>query len=315
MERAMIIETQNLCKSFGAIKAVDGINLKIPEGVIVGLLGPNGAGKSTTISMLSTLYKPSSGRILFRGEDVVAKPQFIQPHLGVVPQDIALYPSLSGYENLHYFGSLYGLSGNALKTRIAQVSEVIGITERLRDRVDTYSGGMKRRINIGAALLHRPSLIILDEPTVGIDPQSRNHILEAVRLLKDQGVTVIYTSHYMEEVENLCQQVYIMDRGRVIASGTQDELIEQSGSQTAVHLRFSRAIGNHLDALKQIDAVTAATVESEAEVKLLTRGKGDIGNDIVRQVMNLELGLIAFDLTRPNLENVFLKLTGRGLRD
>lgn len=311
----MIIVAEQLKKNFGNINAVDGINLEIPAGQIVGLLGPNGAGKSTTISMISTLYKPSSGKLYFDGKDIIKEPKWIKPHLGYVPQEIALYQSLTGYENLKYFGGLYGLKGVELKKRIDSVSEIIGIDDRLKDKVEHYSGGMKRRINIGVALLHNPKLIIMDEPTVGIDPQSRNHILETVKLLNEQGMTVIYTSHYMEEVEAICQNVYIMDHGKVIASGTQESLIEQSDSHASIHFKFDREVKSKLDTFKQIEHVMAVNQEEENEVMILASGNGNSQKDIIRAVMGMEIGLISFDVSKPNLEQVFLKLTGRGLRD
>jgi len=310
----MIIAEQ-LRKNFGPLEAVSGINLEIPKGQIVGLLGPNGAGKSTTISMISTLYKPTSGKLYFEGKDIIKEPKWIKPHLGYVPQEIALYQSLSGYENLKYFGGLYGLSGVELKKRIEAVSEIIGINERLKDKVEHYSGGMKRRINIGVALLHNPKLIIMDEPTVGIDPQSRNHILETVKRLNDEGMTVIYTSHYMEEVEAICQNVYIMDHGKVIASGTQEALIDQSDSHTAIHLKFEGEVTSHFDALKKLDNVMAVNRVSDNEVGILASGNGNSQKEIIKSILAMDLGLVSFDVTRPNLEQVFLKLTGRGLRD
>lgn len=310
----MIIAEQ-LRKNFGSLEAVSGINLEIPKGQIVGLLGPNGAGKSTTISMISTLYKPTSGKLYFEGKDIIKEPKWIKPHLGYVPQEIALYQSLSGYENLKYFGGLYGLSGAALKKRIDAVSEIIGINERLKDKVEHYSGGMKRRINIGVALLHNPKLIIMDEPTVGIDPQSRNHILETVKRLNEEGMTVIYTSHYMEEVEAICQNVYIMDHGKVIAAGTQEALIDQSDSHTAINLKFEGDVAGHFDALKKLDNVMAVNRVSENEVGILASGNGNGQKEIIKSILAMDLGLVSFDVTRPNLEQVFLKLTGRGLRD
>ena len=311
----MLIRAEQIKKNFGNIQAVDGINLEIKEGEIVGLLGPNGAGKSTTISMISTLYKPTSGQLFFDGKDIIKEPKWIKPHLGYVPQEIALYDSLSGFENLKYFGGLYGLSGAELKKRISAVSEIIGIDDRLKDKVSQYSGGMKRRINIGVALLHQPKLIIMDEPTVGIDPQSRNHILETVKRLNQDGMTVIYTSHYMEEVEAICKNVYIMDHGKVIAEGTQDALIEQSQSHTSIRLKFDKEAATYMNDIKQISHVMAINKESENEISLLVSGNGNSQKEVIHAVMGMDLGLVSFDVTKPNLEQVFLKLTGRGLRD
>lgn len=311
----MMIVAEKLTKKFGDFTAVDAIDLTIEKGKIVGLLGPNGAGKSTTISMISTLFKPTSGRLFFEGNDIIKSPKWIKPHLGYVPQEIALYDSLSGYENLKYFGGLYGLSGTALKKRVEEVSKVIGIDERLKDRVSEYSGGMKRRINIGVALLHEPKLIIMDEPTVGIDPQSRNHILETVKSLGEQGITVIYTSHYMEEVEAICQDVWIMDHGKMIANGTQEALIDQADIHTAIHMKFDSAIKDRLDPLRKLNHAMAVDLISDDELVVLVNGGGNTHKEVIKSVMELNYDLTSFDITRPNLEQVFLKLTGRGLRD
>lgn len=217
-----MLEAVALRKLFRGKVAVDDVNLYLSEGESVGLLGPNGAGKSTTISIISSLLAPSSGDVKLNGKSIVAKPQLIRQILGVVPQEIALYEELSAYENLKFFGKLYRLKGKQLELKIQELLEIVGLRERQKEQIRAYSGGMKRRINIAAALLHDPKIVIMDEPTVGIDPQSRNHILETVKLLnREKGTTVLYTSHYMEEVEQLCKRVYIMDHGRVIASGTE----------------------------------------------------------------------------------------------
>ncbi len=310
-----MLEIKNLSKSYKDIKAVNSINMTIEKGEIVGLLGPNGAGKSTTISMISTLFQPTEGSILYNGKNIVKEPKWIQPHLGYVPQEIALYESLSGYDNLKYFGGLYGLKGSHLKARIKAVSEIIGIDGRLKSDVSTYSGGMKRRINIGVALMHEPEIVIMDEPTVGIDPQSRNHILQTVKRLNEEGVTVIYTSHYMEEVETLCKKIYIMDLGNIIASGTQEELISQSQIHTAIRFKFDRPVSEIIPTMKGFDGVVAVNVESDTEVSLLTGGNGNSHKDIIKSMIALDCGLISFDVIKPDLEQVFLKLTGRGLRD
>jgi ABC-2 type transport system ATP-binding protein len=199
-------------------------------------LGPNGAGKSTTISMLSGLLEPSEGDAAIMGHSVRREPLLAKSHLGVVPQDIALYPDLSARENLVFWGKMYGLRGAPLKTRVDEVLDVIGLADRQRDRVGTFSGGMKRRVNIGAALLHKPSVVIMDEPTVGIDPQSRRHILDSVKELNRQGMTVIYTTHYMEEAEELSNHIAIVDQGLIVAKGTYRELIQLVGEQTRIDL-------------------------------------------------------------------------------
>ena len=193
-----MLEIRNLKKNFSKTKAVDDISFEVKKGEILGLLGPNGAGKSTTISMIATLLKRDGGEILYKGNDIGKNPKEIQRELGFVPQEIALYPTLSGYENLKFWGKIYGLKGDNLRNKIEEISKIIGIGKRLKDKVEEYSGGMKRRLNIGSALLHNPEIIILDEPTVGIDPQSRKHILDSVKEINKKGSTVIYTSHYMD---------------------------------------------------------------------------------------------------------------------
>ncbi len=258
MDHILVVE--NLHKSYKNIKAVDGISFELDRGGLIGLLGPNGAGKSTTISIISTLIKPDSGKVFFNGDDITKNPKSIQTFLGVVPQEIALYNQLTGMDNLKFWASAYNLKRHELLKRIEIVSEIIGIDKRLSSPVYTYSGGMKRRLNIGVALLHNPEIIIMDEPTVGVDPQSRNHILNTVKNLNDSGVSVIYTSHYMDEVETLCKKIHIMDEGKIIASGSQKELIENMPSDWKIPKE-------------------------------------------------------AASITRPNLEDVFLKLTGRELRD
>ncbi|HWQ29674.1 MAG TPA: ABC transporter ATP-binding protein [Negativicutes bacterium] len=303
-----------LHKEFGSTKAVDGISFRVEKGEVFGLLGPNGAGKSTTISMISALMPPNKGEILFEDRNISLEPKRIRQKLGVVPQDIALYPTLSGYENLAFWGSMYGLKGAELKKRIGEVAEIIGLNGRLKDRVDKYSGGMKRRLNIGAALLHRPELLIMDEPTVGIDPQSRNHILDTVLELNRQGMTIIYTSHYMEEVEYLCSRVCIMDQGRTIASGTQEELVELVKGRTQVNLRLDKADGEISGILKAIKGVDRVESENN-EIAVLGENVDTILAEIIANVTGHGRRISSIDVRKPNLEAVFLHLTGKALRD
>src|SRR6266498_4615060 len=233
------IEVQNLKKSFGDFHAVQGASFETYAGEILSLLGPNGAGKSTTISMLSGLLAPNGGDACIMGHSVVREPEAAKKSLGVVPQDIALYPDLSARENLVFWGKMYGLRGAELKSSVDEVLEVIGLTDRQKDHVGKFSGGMKRRVNIGAALLHKPDVVIMDEPTVGIDPQSRRHILDNVKELNQKGMTVLYTTHYMEEAAELSHHIAIMDKGKVIAYGTHDELIKMVGEQTRIDLTLN----------------------------------------------------------------------------
>ena len=236
MNEPYAIEVQALHKTFGDLQAVQGTTFSAHTGEVLSLLGPNGAGKSTTISMLSGLLDPTSGDARIMGHSITQAPEAAKASLGVVPQDIALYPDLSARENLTFWGKMYNLRGPALQRRVDEVLDIIGLTDRQKDHVEKFSGGMKRRVNIGAALLHKPQVIIMDEPTVGIDPQSRRHILDNVKELNRQGMPVLYTTHYMEEAAELSHHIAIMDKGKVIACGTHDELIQLVGQQTRIDL-------------------------------------------------------------------------------
>lgn len=309
-----LLQVKGLSKSYGALKAVDNISFTVNQGEIIGLLGPNGAGKSTTISMISTLLKPDSGEILYKGDDIVKRPKSIQKELGIVPQEIALYPTLSGYDNLKFWGQAYGLSGDRLKKRIEDVSEIIGIHDRLKDKVENYSGGMKRRLNIGAALLHEPELLIMDEPTVGIDPQSRNHILDTVLKLNKTGMTIIYTSHYMEEVEYLCRNIHIMDMGHVIASGTQDQLVDIVEGERKVIFEFDQAESALVEALGGIQSVDKVDMSGNV-ITLHTKNGKTLIQDALDIAMKAGASVESVEVVKPNLETVFLHLTGKDLRD
>ena len=309
----MLLETKNLKKHFKKVKAVDGVNLTVSEGECLGFLGPNGAGKSTTISMIATLIKPTDGEVLYKGEDVHKNPKTLQKELGYVPQEIALYPTLSGKDNLNFWGRAYGLRGAELKKRMREVSEIVGIDERLKDKVKNYSGGMKRRLNIGAALMGNPKFIIMDEPTVGIDPQSRKYILDTVIDLNKKGATVIYTSHYMEEVEYLCNRICIMDKGEIIAQGTKQELIELLDDDEQINIIADRKVEGLAERISAFDFVEDAQYSEET---LVVTGK-DISGKYVElfNEINKECTIKSFENIVPNLEAVFIHLTGRALRD
>ncbi|MCT4564404.1 MAG: ABC transporter ATP-binding protein [Maledivibacter sp.] len=309
-----LLKVIDLQKNFKNTKAVDGISFEVNKGDVFGLLGPNGAGKSTTISMISTLMEPSNGDIVYKGKSILEDHKPLQKSLGVVPQEIALYPTLTGYENLRFFGNVYGLKGKGLKKRIEEVAEIIGIKDRLKDKVEKYSGGMKRRINIGAALLHGPELLIMDEPTVGIDPQSRNHILDTVLELNKEGMTIIYTSHYMDEVEYLCSRISIMDKGKIIECGTKDELIDIIKGDKRINLRFDKITDNLIRNIKDIDYIDK--VESiDNEIEITIHNGHDVFKDIINKVSETHSNILSIDVKKPNLEEVFLHLTGRALRD
>ncbi|PAV29773.1 export ABC transporter ATP-binding protein [Virgibacillus profundi] len=236
-----MLELVDLSKKFKQMYAVKNLNMFIEKGEIVGLLGPNGAGKSTAISMLSSLVEPTNGDGRFNNISILKRPAPLRKVIGMVPQEIALYNDLTAEENLRFFGRIYRLKGNVLKKKIDEILELIGLADRRKDVVEKYSGGMKRRLNIGVALLHDPEVIIMDEPTVGIDPQSRNYILETVkRLNAEKQMTVLYTSHYMEEVEFLCDRIYIMDKGNLIASGTKDEIKRILSAEKTISIKAER---------------------------------------------------------------------------
>ena len=326
-----LLEVKNLKKSFKNVKAVDDISFYLDKKEILGFLGPNGAGKSTTISMISTLLKPENGEIIYNGHSIIKNPRAIQSKLGYVPQEIALYPKLSGYENLFFWGRTYGLSGKELKQSIEEVSDIIGIKDRLKDKVEKYSGGMKRRINIGAALIHKPEIIIMDEPTVGIDPQSRNHILDTVLKLNQKGMTVIYTSHYMEEVEYLCTRVCIMDKGKIIAEGTKEQLKALLGDTQKVVIKFEVLtdilceliieMENVKNFKREENTITFKTrnisniIKEKNTITFETSTNSSIVKDIIESALEKGSSIVSIDLEKPNLESVFLSLTGRALRD
>jgi ABC-2 type transport system ATP-binding protein len=308
------IEVNNLRKSFGNLQAVQGVDFVVPQGEILSLLGPNGAGKSTAISMLSGLIAPSDGDAFIMGYSVTSQPKSAKERLGVVPQDIALYPDLSARENLLFWGKMYDLRGSNLKQRVNEVLEMIGLTERQKDRVGKFSGGMKRRVNIAAALMHKPDVVIMDEPTVGIDPQSRRHILDNVKELNRQGMTVLYTTHYMEEAAELSDHIAIMDQGKIIAFGTHDELIKMVGEQTRIDLTFNAEVEAIIPAWKEIEGVTGLDA-SDGKVTALVDDSNRALPRLLEVAAQGGVRVLSVDIKEPNLESVFLHLTGRALRD
>jgi ABC-2 type transport system ATP-binding protein len=308
------IEVKNLNKSFGDLQAVQDASFKADSGEVLSLLGPNGAGKSTTISMLSGLLAPTGGDASIMGHSVIKEPEAAKASLGVVPQDIALYPDLSARENLVFWGKMYGLRGAALKQRVDEVLEIIGLADRQKDHVGKFSGGMKRRVNIGAALLHKPAVIIMDEPTVGIDPQSRRHILDNVKELNQQGMTVLYTTHYMEEAAELSHHIAIMDKGRVIAYGTHDELIRMVGEQTRIDLTLNAEAEKVLGAWKSVQGVSGID-STDGRVTALVDDSNRVLPRLFEAASKVNVRITSVDIQEPNLETVFLHLTGRALRD
>jgi ABC-2 type transport system ATP-binding protein len=321
MKPGWAIEANELRKSFGKLTALDGTTFHAEAGEILGLLGPNGAGKSTTISILCGLARPDSGEASVMGHSLLTEATAAKAALGYVPQDIALYGDMTARENLDFWGRMYGLRGPALRRRIDEVLETIGLAERQKDKVSGFSGGMKRRVNIGAAILHRPAVVVMDEPTVGIDPQSRRHILDGVKELNRQGTTVLYTTHYMEEAAELSRHIAVMDKGRVIAYGTHEELLRMVGSETRVTLsaRQSGPEGGPLPeaaigSLRGVPGVKAAHAE-EASIGLLVDGADRVLPRILETATAAGLHVASVNIEEPSLESVFLHLTGRALRE
>jgi ABC-2 type transport system ATP-binding protein len=312
------IAVERLRKQFDPPKgpvAVDQVSFTIEEGEIFSLLGPNGAGKTTMISILSCLLAPDAGEAQVGGFSVTQEPEKVKPLIGVVPQDIALYEDLSGRENLMFWGRMYGLSGPALGRRVDEVLELIGLVDRQKDRLDKYSGGMKRRVNIGAALLHRPRILFLDEPTVGIDPQSRRSILDGVKDLNTAGVTVLYTTHYMEEAQELSDRIAIMDRGVMIAMGTQAELVRSVGERTRMDLTVDRQADLLAEQWGQLPGVESVSRPGESRLQLLVDDAGTLMPSLFEGARAEGARITEISLAEPNLETVFLHLTGRALRD
>jgi ABC-2 type transport system ATP-binding protein len=308
------IEISNLKKSFGDIKAVSGASFTVQEGEIFSLLGPNGAGKTTTISMLSTLLRPDEGDALILGHSIRNEPMKVKESLGVVPQEIALYEDLSAKENLMFWGKMYGLRGATLKKRVDEILETIGLTDRQNGRVGKFSGGMKRRVNIGVALLHKPKVIYMDEPTVGIDPQSRRSILDSVVALKDQGMTVLYTTHNMDEAQELSDHIAVMDHGKIIAQGTHDELVKLVGQSDRIALTTNAEPSRVVEIWKQLPGVESTSTEN-GTLTLLVDDSNRVLPRLFETAATNGIRITSVEIELPNLESVFLHLTGRALRD
>lgn len=311
-----ILELKNITKRYDDKLVVDNVSFSIAEGETFGLLGPNGAGKSTIISMICGLVKPDKGNILIDGYSITKDSILAKKNIGVVPQDIALYENLSAMDNLKFWGTLYGLSGNLLKSRINEALEITELKDRAKNKIKSYSGGMKRRINIAAAFMHHPKLLIMDEPTVGIDPQSRNHILEFTKSLNENyGTTVIYTSHYMEEVEMLCNRLVILDEGKIIASGSQDEIKRMISNEENIEIsltKYTNEIGLKLKELKTVNGINYK--EGLLTVIMNTSEKNSL-QDIIDILIHNNAKIQNINIEVPNLETVFLNLTGKNLRD
>jgi ABC-2 type transport system ATP-binding protein len=294
------IQVTNLHKSFGELEAVQGVNFSVQQGEIFSLLGPNGAGKTTTLSMLATLLRPDDGDAWVMGHSIRRDPMSVKSVLGVVPQEIALYEDLSARENLTF--------------RVNEVLDIIGLRDRANGRVAQFSGGMKRRVNIGVALLHKPQVIYMDEPTVGIDPQSRRNILDSVVALKNHGMTVLYTTHYMEEAQELSDHIAIMDHGRLVACGTHEELVRLVGQQTRIDLTLNVEAGRVLPAWQTVEGVSHVSAE-DGRIIVLVDDSNLVLPRLFEAATRCSARITSVDIREPNLEAVFLHLTGRALRD
>ncbi|WP_152392269.1 ABC transporter ATP-binding protein [Paenibacillus guangzhouensis] len=308
------IELNQVLKRYDTKVSVNHLSLKIEKGEVFGLLGPNGAGKSTTIHMLTGLLPYDQGEILIDGRSVHKHTLDIKKKIGLVPQDLAIYEALTARENVTFFGRLYGLRGKLLRERVDEALDFVGLKDRASDKPGAYSGGMKRRLNIACAIMHHPELIIMDEPTVGIDPQSRNHIMESIRKLNAMGSTIIYTSHYMEEVEAISTRVGIMDHGKLIACGTKEELLEQLGRDEKMFITVDTLRDPALAELRRHPHILSVEVQ-ENELEILLKPTDTVFQDILFILSNHQIKPISFKRVEPNLEALFLSLTGRTLRD
>jgi ABC-2 type transport system ATP-binding protein len=313
-----MVEVLELVKQYSGATtpAVDGVTFSVDQGEVFSLLGPNGAGKTTTLSVLSCLLAPTSGDARLGGHSVRADPMGVKRLLGVVPQEVALYLPLTASENLNFWGKMYGLGGADLKRRVDEALDLVGLRDRAGERIETYSGGMRRRINIAVGLLHRPEVLFMDEPTVGIDPQSRRSILDTVKALNQQGMTVLYTTHYMEEAQELSHRIGVIDHGKLIALGTLEELTRLVGQEDAIELRIA---GEHVppeltEALRRLPGISQVSAEDGA-VRLLVPDANRALADVVAAVGAHGAKIASVAVQEPNLEAVFLHLTGRALRD
>lgn len=307
-----VLAVDGLRKSFGHLVAVDGVGFHVESGETYGLLGPNGAGKTTTISMIAGLLAPDAGKVVVAGEEISVRSTRGRNRIGFVPQDLAIYPDLTCRENLVFFGRLYGLGGDLLKSRVDEVLEVIGLTDRADDLTKEFSGGMKRRLNIGIGLLHEPTLLILDEPTVGVDPQSRNAILTSVENLSSAGMAVLYTTHYMEEAERLCDRVGIIDEGTIKAEGTRRSLVAMIGEKDRIVL--SGEVEPAADELRKMDGVVDV-YPGDHRLDVMVTQASSILPALLTRITEAGGSVSGVEIEEPNLEAVFLHLTGKALRD
>lgn len=310
-----VVDIKKLKKSYGDHLAVDRISLQVEKGQIYGMLGPNGAGKSTTINMICGLLKPSGGEIYILGDRIHRGAMKVKNEIGLVPQDIAIYEDLSAYENVKFFGSLYGLKGANLKKKALEALDFVGLRERCKEKPSKYSGGMKRRLNIACAIVHQPKLIIMDEPTVGIDPQSRNHILASIKKLNEMGCTVIYTSHYMEEVQAICSHIAIIDKGHIIAEGSLSDIIEKNSDTNIITIYAINTITESaVKSLKMIHGVSSVQVDNSRLIVYNQPGSDNL-DQIILALKQHDISIKNVESKLNDLETIFLNLTGKKLRD
>ncbi len=309
-----IVKIQGLTKKFGDLIAVDNVSLEIEQGEIYSLLGPNGAGKSTIINIISGLLKMNKGEVEILGKNIIKHSNYVKKNMGIVPQDIAIYEDLTAYENVKFFTTLYGIKGEELKRKTTEALEFVGLNDKSDKFPKSFSGGMKRRLNIACAIAHRPKLIIMDEPTVGIDPQSRNHILESVRKLNKLGCTIIYTTHYMEEVEAISTKIGIIDHGKLIAEGNKEELKAIVTDRQAIYITVNDSEKVNINELKKINGVVDVTVDGNV-VEIDNKKEINNWDKIITYFYSNSIPVKNIESKVPNLETVFLTLTGRKLRD
>jgi len=310
-----VLEAKNLVKSYGSLRAVNGVSFAVEAGRILGLLGPNGAGKTTAVSMVSGILTPDSGQVLVNGRPLAGDADAAKGRLGLVPQDVALYDDLSALDNLRFFGSLQGMGARALERAMASAFEMVGLGDRAKDKVKEYSGGMKRRLNLAAGLLHDPAVLLLDEPTMGVDPQSRNAIFESLEMLRDRGKGILYTTHYMEEAERLCDRIIVMDHGEVIASDTLEGLRRILPTGNRLMLEFAvPPPADVISGIQTLPGVASAAMDGERlALTLDDLARGGAASLAWLAAHGAAVSGVASE--RVALEDVFLALTGRSLRD
>ncbi|MCK5758300.1 MAG: ABC transporter ATP-binding protein, partial [Clostridiales bacterium] len=301
-------------KTYKDVKALRGLNLSIPKGIIYGLLGPNGAGKSTFINIMAGLVKADAGSLIVAEKELPGEISAVKGKMGFVPQDLAIYEDLNAYENISFFASLYGLKGKEKKEKVERALEFVSLTDRKKDLAKTYSGGMKRRLNLACGICHEPSILVLDEPTVGIDPQSRNHIMESIKLLNSNGMTVIYTTHYMEEAETLCDRIGIIDHGEILAEGTLEELQKTVSENELLLIEVSGNLEELSHRISTINGIIDSHIEDDG-ILVKHNGQKGILEAIVRHTAEIGSEIHKLESRMPNLEDVFLSMTGRTLRD